>query len=68
MATILYLLFSNAVVWSILIGFGLYKLVAYWEAKSKKEMESKWPRVGRKIKIPKEIDESLDEFEKKLGS
>ncbi len=65
--TLITLILTNAVFISILLGIAAFKLVVYWEKKSKKEMESKWPQVGRRMRIPKDIDDSLDEWEDKIS-
>jgi len=65
--TLITLILTNAVFISIILGIAAFKLVVYWENKSKKEMESKWPQVGKRMRIPKDIDDSLDEWEDKIS-
>jgi len=65
--TLITLILTNAVFISIILGIAAFKLVVYWEKKSKKEMESKWPQVGKRMRIPKDIDDSLDEWEDKIS-
>ncbi len=65
--TLITLILTNAVFISIILGIAAFKLVVYWEKKSKKEMESKWPQVGKRMKIPKEVDEQLDEIERRIS-
>ena len=65
--TLITLILTNAMFISIILGIAAFKLVVYWENKSKKEMESKWPQVGKRMRIPKDIDKSLDEFENKIS-
>ena len=65
--TLITLILTNAMFISIILGIAAFKLVVYWEKKSKKEMESKWPQVGKRMRIPKDIDDSLDEWEDKIS-
>ena len=65
--TLITLILTNAMFISIILGIAAFKLVVYWENKSKKEMESKWPQVGKRMRIPKDIDDSLDEWEDKIS-
>lgn len=67
MNNLLYLIITNAVFVSIVIGVGMFLLVAHWEEKARKEKESKWPQVGKRMKLPKTIEDSLDEIEKKIS-
>jgi hypothetical protein len=67
MNELIILILTNAVFVSIILGVVAFKIVVYWEKKSKKEMESKWPQVGKRMRIPKQIDEQLDEIEKRIS-
>lgn len=55
---------------SLFIILAITSLVVYWEKKKLKDIEKrtkeKYPRVG-KIRIYKEIEDTLDEFERKIS-